>query len=65
MMKAKKTKQIKKVKSDFKKGSPSKTMPGKLDFSTKLGSKEFNRGGMRQKTAQGSTVKRRPYTKKT
>jgi len=40
-------------------------MPGKLDFSTKKGSKEFNREGKRQTTAQGSTVKRRPYTKKT
>jgi hypothetical protein len=65
MMKAQKTKQIKKVMSDFKKGTPSKTMKGKLDFSTKSTSKFFDRGGKREKTAQGSTVKRRPYTKKT
>ena len=64
MLKAQKTKQIKKVKSDFKKGSPSKTMPGKLDFSTKSSSKFFDRDGKRKTTAQGSTVKRRPYTKK-
>jgi len=65
MMKAKKTKQIKKVKSDFKKGSPSKTIKGELDFSTKRGNKDFDRGGKREKTAQGSKVVRRPYTKKT
>ena len=48
----------------FSKGSKSKTMPGKLDFSTKATSKDFDRGGKRKKTAQGSTVKRRPYQKR-
>ena len=64
MIKAKKAKMIKKVKSDFKKGSPSKTMKGKLDFTTKKTSKDFDRDGKREKTAQGSSVKRRPYSKK-
>ena len=44
-----------------KKDSKSKTMKGKEDFTTKKGSKEFNRGNKRQKTAQGSKVKRKPY----
>jgi len=64
MIKAKKAKMIKRVKSDFKKGSPSKTMRGKLDFTTKLGNKDFDRDGKRKKTAQGSSVRRRPYSKK-
>jgi len=53
-----------KVVKKFSKGSKSKTMPGKLDFSTKSSSKDFDRGGKRKKTAQGSTVKRRPYSKR-
>ena len=64
MLKAQKVKMIKKVKSDFKKGSKSKTMPGKLDFTTKKTSKDFDRGGKRKTTAQGSSVRRRPYSKK-
>jgi len=52
---------LKTVRKQFKKGSKSKTMAGKLDFSTKRTSKDFDRGGRRKKTAQGSTVKRRPY----
>jgi len=64
MLKAQKIKMIKKVKSDFKKGSPSKTMKGKLDFTTKKTSKDFDRKGKREKTAQGSKVVRRPYSKK-
>jgi len=64
MLKAQKVKMIKKVKSDFKKGSKSKTRKGELDFTTKASSKDFDRGGKREKTAQGSTVKRRPYSKK-
>lgn len=64
MITAKKAKMIKKVKSEFKKGSPSKTMKGKLDFTTKASSKDFDRGGKREKTAQGSSVRRRPYSKK-
>jgi len=53
-----------KVVKKFKKGSKSKTMPGKLDFSTKKTSKDFDRDGRRKKTAQGSKVVRRPYSKK-
>ena len=49
----------------FRKGSPSKTRPGRLDFVTHKGDKDFDRGGHRKKTAQGSKVKRRPYQKKT
>jgi len=47
-----------------RKGSPSKTMKGKLDFTTKKGSKDFNRGGKRQTTKQGSKTKSTPYKKK-
>ncbi len=64
MIKAKKAKMIKRVKSDFKKGSPSLTRKGELDFTTKSSSKDFDRGGKREKTAQGSKVVRRPYSKK-
>ena len=64
MLKAQKVKMIKKVTSDFKKGSKSKTRKGELDFSTKSSSKDFDRGGKRKKTAQGSKVVRRPYSKK-
>ena len=64
MIKAKKTKMIKRVKSDFKKGSPSLTRKGELDFTTKSSSKDFDRKGKREKTAQGSKVVRRPYSKK-
>ena len=46
------------------KGTKSKTMKGKLDFSTKATSKDFDRGGKRKKTAQGSKVVRTPYSKK-
>lgn len=64
MIKAKKAKMIKRVKSDFKKGSPSLTRKGELDFTTKKTSKDFDRKGKREKTAQGSKVVRRPYSKK-
>ena len=64
MLKAQKVKMIKKVNSDFKKGSKSKTRKGELDFTTKASSKDFDRGGKRKKTAQGSKVVRRPYSLK-
>ena len=64
MIKAKKAKMIKRVKSDFKKGSPSLTRKGELDFTTKSSSKDFDRGGKRKTTAQGSKIVRRPYSKK-
>ena len=64
MIKAKKAKMIKRVKTDFKKGSPSLTRKGELDFSTKKTSKDFDRKGKREKTAQGSSIRRRPYSKK-
>ena len=50
-------------KSEPKKGMKSKTMPGKEDFTTKKGSKDFDRGGKREKTAEGSKVKRKPFEK--
>ncbi len=53
-----------KVVSKFGKGTKSKTMKGKLDFSTKATSKDFDRGGKRKKTAQSSKVVRRPYSRK-
>ena len=64
MIKAKKAKMIKRVKSDFKKGSPSLTRKGELDFTSKRGNKDFDRGGKREKTAQNSKVVRSPYSKK-
>ena len=51
-------------KKKFGKGTKSKTMKGKLDFTTKGTSKDFDRGGKRKKTAQGSKVVRRPYSRK-
>jgi len=45
----------------FKKGSASKTRKGEKDFSTKKTSKDFDRGGKRFNTAQGSLVMRSPY----
>ncbi len=52
-------------KSEPKKGQKSKTMKGKEDFTTKRGNKDFDRDGKREKTAEGSKVKRKPFTKKT
>ena len=51
-------------KSEPKKGMKSKTMPGKEDFTTKKGSKDFDRGGKRELFAEGSKVKRKPFEKK-
>ena len=48
----------------YRKGSKSKTMKGKKDFSTKKSSKVFNRRKHYQKHAKGSRVIRRPYAKK-
>lgn len=45
----------------FGKGSPSKSRRGKVDFSTKKSSKDFDRSGHRSRHAQGSRVKRRPF----
>tara|TARA_R100000773_G_scaffold41797_1_gene38528 strand:- start:789 stop:1148 length:360 start_codon:yes stop_codon:yes gene_type:complete len=47
-----------------KKGQASKTRKGEEDFTTKKTSKDFDRGGKREKTAQGSKVQRRPFTDK-
>ena len=55
---------LKVVKKKFAKGSKSKTMKGKLDFTTKKTSKDFDRGGKRKKTAEDSKVVRRPYSRK-
>ena len=38
---------IKTTKDEFKKGSKSKTMKGRLDFTTKKGNKDFDIGGKR------------------
>ena len=48
----------------YRKGSKSKTMKGKKDFTTKKSSKVFNRRRHYQKHAKGSRVIRRPYAKK-
>ena len=48
--------------SEPKKGQASKTMKGEEDFTTKKSSKDFDRGGKREQTAEGSSVKRRPFT---
>jgi hypothetical protein len=48
----------------YRKGSKSKTMKGKKDFTTKKSSKVFNRKGHYQKHAKGSRKMRRPYHKK-
>ena len=48
----------------YRKGSKSKTMKGKKDFTTKKTSKVFNRRKHYQKHAKGSRVNRRPYAKK-
>jgi len=48
----------------YRKGSKSKTMKGKKDFTTKKSSKVFNRRRHYQKHAKGSRVIRRPYHKK-
>jgi BRCT domain type II-containing protein len=54
----------KKSTRGYRKGSRSKTMRGKKDFSTKKSSKVFNRRRHYQKHAKGSRVIRRPYHKK-
>jgi len=46
-----------KVLKKFRKGGMSKTRKGEKDFTTKQSSKDFNRGGKRQKTPEGSKVK--------
>ena len=48
----------------YRKGSKSKTMKGKKDFTTKKTSKVFNRRRHYQKHAKGSRVVRKPYHKK-
>ena len=45
-----------------KKGEASKSRKGDEDFTTKKSSKDFDRGGKRERTAEGSDVKRRPFT---
>ena len=48
----------------YKKGSKSKTMRGRKDFTTKKGHKQFNRRGHRHRHAKGSRVVRKPYRKR-
>ena len=57
-------KKERKGKKAYRKGSKSKTMKGKKDFTTKKSSKVFNRRKHYQKHAKGSRVIRRPYAKK-
>jgi hypothetical protein len=45
----------------YGKGMKSKTMKGKLDYTTKKGSKTYNRGGKRQTTRQGKKKKSLPF----
>ena len=48
----------------YKKGSRSKTMKGRKDFTTKKRSKYFDRRGRRSRHAKGSRKKRRPYSRR-
>ena len=61
-LKHKRTERKRKAKA-YRKGSKSKTMKGKKDFTTKKSSKVFNRRKHYQKHAKGSRVNRRPYQK--
>lgn len=45
----------------YHKGSASKTHPGRKDFTTKKGSKYYNRGDHRYRYAQGSIFAGLPY----
>ncbi len=49
--------------TSYRKGSLSKTMPGRKDFTTKNTSKMFDRGGHRFTHAQGKRRPSRPYGK--
>lgn len=46
-----------------RKGCASRTRKGTLDYTTKKGSKFYNRGSRRQRRAQGTKRKSRPYAK--
>ena len=50
--------------NQYKKGSKSKTMKGKLDFTTKKTSKMFDRGGKRSTHALGTMKTSRPFGQK-
>ena len=59
---ARKTRRVgRKSRRHPKKGQKSRTRRGRRDFTTKRGNKKFNRRSHRQRRAQGSKVKRRPY----
>ena len=47
----------------YRKGSVSKTMPGRKDYTTKKTSKMFDRGGHRFTHALGNSKPSRPYGK--
>jgi hypothetical protein len=49
--------------SEPKKGQASKTMKGKEDFTTKKTSKDFDRGGKREQTAEGSDAQKKALNK--
>jgi len=46
----------------YRKGSPSKTRPGRKDFVTHKGSKFYDRAGHRYTYALGNTISSLPYT---
>ena len=46
----------------YRKGSPSKTRPGRKDFVTHKGSKYYDRAGHRYTHALGKTISSLPYT---
>jgi len=46
----------------YRKGSPSKTRPGRKDFVTHKGSKYYDRAGHRYTRALGKTISSLPYT---
>lgn len=46
----------------YRKGSPSKTRPGRKDFVTHKGSKYYDRAGRRYTHALGKTISSLPYT---
>lgn len=49
--------------TSYRKGSLSKTMPGRKDFTTKKTSKMFDRGGHRFTHALGNSKPTKPYGK--
>lgn len=59
---SKKTKRTGTGTRRYRKGSPSKTRPGRKDFVTHKGSKYYDRAGHRYTHALGKTISSLPYT---